>query len=361
VFFGEWPKNALVLRDPIWNHQLSPSAPFRGDPDFPDRRFFMFGFRYYKYSPSEHVLVHRNGRVVREGKGLSFYAFVRTTLIVVVPVGSADVPFMFDQTTADFQTVSIQGRVTYRVADAKRAAEQLDFTRRADGRGSITDDPQRLPQRVAEAVQSLSRSAMAMLPLQEAVTSGDVLAAKILEQLRKDDEIVLMGLSILGVAILAVKPMKETARALEAKTREEIMRQADEAGFARRNASIEQERIIRDTELEAQRAAMRKEMEIGGERLALQTREEEKRTELVALETSNAKATADGKAYELSAVMQALEGIDAERLRALSMVGMKPDALIAAAFTELAGNAGRIGTLNVTPDLLAHLTKPTGK
>jgi regulator of protease activity HflC (stomatin/prohibitin superfamily) len=320
----------------------------------------MFGFHYYKYSPTEHVLVHREGRIVREGRGLAFLAYTPSTSVVVVPTASTDVPFMFDQTTADFQTVSIQGRATYRIVDARRTAELLDFSRRPDGRSPASEDPERLPQRVAEAVQGLSRAELGSLFLQDAVTGGDAVATRILGRLREDAEMTELGLQILGLAVLAVKPTKETARALEAQTREEILRKADEAGFARRNASIGQERIIRDSELDAQRAAMNKEKSIEAERLKHETSAEEKRTALVALEAANVKAKADGKAYELAAVLHALEGVDKDNVRALALAGMRPDAIIATAFADLAGSAERIGTLNISPDLLGQLLTAGG-
>ncbi|MNC65281.1 hypothetical protein D3C75_1155570 [compost metagenome] len=50
--------------------------------------------------------------------------------------------------------------------------------------------------------------------------------------------------------------------------------------------------------------------------------------------------------------MNALQGVSPNVLQALTNVGMKPDKLIAIAFQELAENAGKIGQLNITPDLL---------
>ncbi|MNE57654.1 hypothetical protein D3C80_1526340 [compost metagenome] len=50
--------------------------------------------------------------------------------------------------------------------------------------------------------------------------------------------------------------------------------------------------------------------------------------------------------------MNSLQGVSPNVLQALTNVGMKPDKLIAIAFQELAGNAGKIGQLNITPDLL---------
>jgi hypothetical protein len=43
-------------------------------------------------------------------------------------------------------------------------------------------------------------------------------------------------------------------------------------------------------------------------------------------------------------------------LQALASVGMQPGQLMALAFRELAGNAGKIGQLDVSPDLLREIT-----
>lgn len=48
----------------------------------------------------------------------------------------------------------------------------------------------------------------------------------------------------MGFSVLGSLPSKETARALEAQAREEILRKADEAVYERRNASIEQIRKV---------------------------------------------------------------------------------------------------------------------
>ena len=43
-------------------------------------------------------------------------------------------------------------------------------------------------------------------------------------------------------------------------------------------------------------------------------------------------------------------------LIALATLGMEPEKLIAQAFDKLAAGSGKIGTLNITPDLLESLT-----
>ena len=80
----------------------------------------MLGFRYLKVSPTTHVIQFKNGRPVREGVGLAFYYYEPSSVIVQVPVGSVDVPFVFEEVTADFQAVTIQGELTYRVVNATK-------------------------------------------------------------------------------------------------------------------------------------------------------------------------------------------------------------------------------------------------
>ena len=62
--------------------------------------------------------------------------------------------------------------------------------------------------------------------------------------LGNDAELATLGVSVVGFSILAIRPTPETLKALEAETREGLLKQADEAIFERRNAAIEHERSI---------------------------------------------------------------------------------------------------------------------
>src|SRR5437764_12580147 len=98
----------------------------------------MFGIRYIKGTPTRYLLQLHNGRVEREGTGLSFFYFAPSSTLVSVPVGSTDVPFIFNEVTADFQAVTVQGHLTFRVADPRKLAELLDYSLSANG-GYATD------------------------------------------------------------------------------------------------------------------------------------------------------------------------------------------------------------------------------
>ena len=116
----------------------------------------MFGIRYFKATPTTFVLHHVNGRVRHEGTGLSFFYFAPTSTLTAVPVGSTDVPFIFNETTHDFQAVTVQGHLTFRVADPHKLAALLDYTVGAGGT-HVSDDPDKLPLRITYAAQNAMR------------------------------------------------------------------------------------------------------------------------------------------------------------------------------------------------------------
>src|SRR5215212_1980070 len=88
----------------------------------------MFGFKYLKVPATTFVLLYKNGQIVRKGTGLSFFYFAPMSVLVQVPVTSIDVPFAFTEVSADFQEVTVQGSLTYRVIDPEKLASLLDYT-----------------------------------------------------------------------------------------------------------------------------------------------------------------------------------------------------------------------------------------
>src|SRR5262245_52694095 len=100
----------------------------------------MLQINFMKAPPTTYVLQFKHGRVKREGRGLSFLYHAPTSTIVLVPLASADVPFVFNEVTADFQAVTLQGQLTYRISDPRRAAALLDFSVLRDGKYA-SDDP----------------------------------------------------------------------------------------------------------------------------------------------------------------------------------------------------------------------------
>ena len=115
----------------------------------------MLGIRYMKTAPTTYVLHHSGGVLKQEGPGLSFWYFAPSSVIAAVPLGSVDVPFAFSEVAADFQAVTIQGQLTYRIADPRRIAGLLDFTVAPNGQ-HLSDDPMTLSDRLIPAAQVLT-------------------------------------------------------------------------------------------------------------------------------------------------------------------------------------------------------------
>jgi regulator of protease activity HflC (stomatin/prohibitin superfamily) len=201
----------------------------------------MFGYRYVKASPSTYVIQYKNGKPVREGAGLTFWYFAPSTTLVSITLESVDAPFMFQEVSSDFQVVTVQGQVAYRVAAPTTLAGLMNFTSKPDG-GYASEDPTKLPQRVVNVVQVQLRSVLQGQTLQELLRGSDHLVQVVREGLQGSDGLPGLGLELINLSILAVKPNPETARALEAQVREQILKQADDATYIRRNAAIEQER-----------------------------------------------------------------------------------------------------------------------
>ena len=311
---------------------------------------------YMKAPPTKYVLHYRQGKIRREGAGLSFFYYVAASTIVTVPFASADAPFVFQEVTGDFQPVTIQGQITYRVADPKRLASLLDFS--VDVRGHyVSSDPDKLNARLVHQAQILARAVTQRMALGDLLVRSTEIGAEIFTRLKDSEAIAALGTEILTVSVLSIKPTPEMSKALEAEAREALQRRSDEAIYARRNAAVEQERLIKESELNTEIAVEGKQREIRETRMAADIAVEEQRAALLDRRATNDRKEADTRAYGLEAVLKPLRDVDWKTLMMLSEGGADPRRVIALAFQGLAENAQKIGEVNVSPELLTSLLK----
>jgi hypothetical protein len=312
----------------------------------------MIGYR--KAAPTTYVLHYQNGRVRHEGAGLSFLYFAPASTVVEVPIGSVDVPFAFSEMTADFQPITVQGQLTYRIAEPRKAAALLDYSTRLVGIYA-SDDPEKLPERLIQTTQILTRGVLQQLSLKQALVSSEAIVDAVLAELRGHEAVSALGVEIMNLVISSIRPTPEIARALEAEAREALQRQSDEAIYARRNAAVEQERRIRESELNTEIAVQEKQKQIRETQMAADIAVERQRTVLIEARTENERQDADARGYALRATLEPIKEIDWRTLMAINGGGSDARAMIAMAFRDLAENADRIGELNITPDLLNSL------
>ena len=335
----------------------------------------MFGIKFVKFEPGLYVFRLKGGKVIQKGESLSFYYFAPTTSLVAIPTGSSDVPFIFTETTVDFQEITVQGQITYRISDPEKTARLLNYGLDSKTLQYLSEDPEKLPQRLINLVQVVTKSEIKRLTLKASLQSSEEVVRKVVNELSADKMVQSLGLEILGVSILAVKPNPETAKALEAETREEILRESDQAIFFFFYSAVEKERSIkenelnteiaieaknreiRQTQMESEKLVQAKQQEMLEVELKFKIQQEEKNKLLVSLQVENEKKASEAKAYAITALMKAYEGIDPAVLQTLASVGMEPSKLIALAFQGLAEKSEKIGQLNISPDLLNELMK----
>lgn len=335
----------------------------------------MFGFQYIKATPSQFIMHYRGGKLRRSGAGLAFFYFSPSSSIVIVPIGSADAPFIFNEISADFQAITVQGQLTYRVQEPQRLASLLNFTVMGSRMQYISEDSQKLPQRLINLLQVLIRAEVQKLPLKGAIHSTDEVATVVMSKLSQVNELTALGVEVLGLAIQAIRPVPEMSRALEAEAREELLRRADQAIYDRRNSAVEQERKIkenelnteiavedkkrqiRETKVEADLAVEAKEQQVRKSKMEGQITLETERKRLVAARTENAKAEADVQAYAVDASLKPLRDLDPALLQALAVQNTDPRLMASLALKQLAENAGKIGNLNISPELFEILMR----
>jgi regulator of protease activity HflC (stomatin/prohibitin superfamily) len=333
----------------------------------------MFGINYIKFDSMTYVIKFKNGRIDREGRGLSFFYFAPTTSISAIPMGSNNLPFIFNESTQDYQTISIQGQISYKISDPKQLSELLDFT--VDDKGVYKkDESEKLNQRIINEAQTATSFFIHSLGLKEAIRSAKAIEIKISEGLASSQAVAMLGIEILSVSILAVKATPEMERALETETREKLQQEADQAIYERRNFAVEQERKIKESELSTEIAVEEKKKQIAEKRIEGEVQQaeserrlremkvqadisvENQRKTLIEQKTANDRKEADTQGYQLEVMLKPYKDMDWKILSALNSNG-DSKFNIALAFRQMAENADKIGTLNISPDLLDTLLK----
>lgn len=336
------------------------------------------GIGYRKFEPNQYVIKVKSGKVKEKGLGLSFFYNTRTTSMMVVPTVAIDTGFTFsDIMTSDYQSMYVQGDLSFAIEDYEKAAQMVDFSFRSEKEYEqvLFEAKEKISNKVINAAKVSVVQLICRKEVREAVSISRELEKILFEDLKENEMLKKYGLVILGVSVLSVLPGKETKQALESTTREQILKEQDDAIYKRRNACIEQERVIRENELQteisiAEKEKEKKEKEMDTRRL-VQEREaeirqkdilnkikiEEDKIKLTDLEAENAKRNSDSKAYDLRVQLDVYKEMDPSVLEILAMNSMDAKTAIAKAFLGLGERVEKIGNLNVSPELLSSLLK----
>jgi regulator of protease activity HflC (stomatin/prohibitin superfamily) len=318
----------------------------------------LFGWRHLRSEPSVHVLHHRRGRQVRSGRGLAFWFWPLSASIAEVPCDDRDETFLFHARSSDFQDITAQGVITYRVSEPETLATRVDFSLDpATGRYQKTPLDQ-LSQLLIQAAQQHAWAYLAGTPVRTLLAEGvAAVRDRIVEGLTGDPKLHAMGIEIVAVRVQGVAPTSELEKALQAPTNESIQQQADEAMFQRRALAVEKERAISENELQNQIELAKREQDLIAQK---GTNERHRAEEEAQARKIAAHAKAERERTEAAARADAIKIVEAskvgaERERMDIYRTLPTHVLIGMAAQELARKLEKIEHLSVAPELLSPL------
>ncbi|NUS72600.1 MAG: SPFH domain-containing protein [Corynebacteriales bacterium] len=318
------------------------------------RLFFM---KQLRGTPTMHIIHTKKGQVKRSGTGLSFMFRSQSAVLAEVPVDDRELPLLFHARTSDFQDVTVQAAVTYRIVEPETAARRLDFgIDPVTGRWRATPLEQ-LATSLTELAQQPALDLLVGLTLTEALAAVIPVREHLDEALRGDERLAEMGLQVVAVRVVAIRPEPELERALQTPTREAVQIDADRATYERRALAVERERAIAENELANQIALATREQELVTQRGLNARRQAEDQAAAARIEAAGKaereQILAEARAHGVRAIGAA--EAESERSRLQAAAGVSDRVLYALALREAAGKLPSIGQLTITPDVVTDL------
>src|SRR6478752_5446348 len=238
-----------------------------------------FGWRHLRSAPTAHIRHHKRGRLTHDGPGLSFWYRSLSAALSEVPVDDRELAMAFHARTADFQDVTVQATVTYRVSDPAVAAARLDFSVDPDTgvwRGTPLEQIATL---LTETAQQHTLDVLARTPLAAALVDGvAAVRERVAAGLSAEPRLPDTGIDVVAVRVVAIRPEAEVERALRTPAREQIQQEADRSVYERRAVAVERERTIAENELASKIELARREEQLVDQRGTNARREAEEKS-----------------------------------------------------------------------------------
>jgi regulator of protease activity HflC (stomatin/prohibitin superfamily) len=301
--------------------------------------------------------------LVHAGTGQSFWFWPLNAALSEIPVDDRELPLLFHARTADFQDVTVQTTVTFRVTDPALAASHIDFSIDPDSGRWRSTPLQQLASLLTEAAQQNALDLLARTPLATTLVDGvSAVRDRIHAGLTGDPRLAETGLAVVGVRVVAIRPEPDVEKALQTPTRERVQQEADRATFERRALAVERERAIAENELQTQIELARREEQLVSQRGTNARRQAAEVAAASAIETeaeaARERQLSEAKADGTRAMGEAKAAAETAWLGAYRE--LSEATLLGLAVRELAANLPRIQSLVVTPDLLAPILARLG-
>jgi regulator of protease activity HflC (stomatin/prohibitin superfamily) len=331
------------------------------------RNFYLA--RHLRADSSVHILHYRHQRLVRQGRGLAFWFLPLSASIAEVPVDDRELSILFHARSSDFQDVTAQGVVTYRIVEPATLADRVDFTLDLASGAYLKQPLDKIALLLTQLAHQHAAGWIGATPIRTILTEGYARIRERVEAgLTEDAGLQAMGIAIASVRISSVKPTPDLEKALEAPMREKIQQDSDEAAFARRALAVEKERAIQENELANQIALAKREEELIAQRGQNVRRQAEEQSEAERIGAQGAaerlRLKAESEAHQTivrgdatAKSLRVVEGarVDVERTRMEVLRQVPSSVLLGLAAQELATKLQRIDHLNVSPDALGPM------
>ena len=298
------------------------------------------------------------GRKAHEGVGGAFWFRPRACALSEVPLDDREQALLFHARTADFQDVTVQATLSYRITDPGLTATRIDFAINPQT-GVWNGAPlEALGGMLTELAQQPAVECLSSMTMREALAHGlGPVRGVVTEALEHDPRLAERGLAVSDVRIVAIRTDPKLERAMQTQTREQVQQEADRATFERRAIAVERERAIAENELQSQIELARREQDLVGQR---GQNDRLRATEQAAAEAIAAESEAAQHRLRSESEAEATRLVGAARADAETALygaysGVETGVLLALAAQELARNLPDVDNLTVTPDLLTSL------
>jgi len=325
----------------------------------------VFNLGHFQGTATAYVVHLRNGQLAHQGVGQAFWFRGAVSVLSEVPITDQELPALVRAYTTDHQDVSVQLTVTYRFADPTLAATRLEF-------GIIPDPPKDAQDGRTQAAAVLTRLAQSVIvsdvaarPMADVVGNVTQIQTALMQGFAADQRLTQIGVQIIDMHVLAVRPESEVEKALQTPLREQIQAEADKATYERRALAVERERQISENELASkiELASRTQQLVIQEGANARRQAEEKAAAELIASKAqgerlgidaearaASIRVTGEAEAARTAALMAGYSGIDTALLQALALRDL------AQALPKMT-----LGDITIAPDLLSKALAGLGR
>jgi regulator of protease activity HflC (stomatin/prohibitin superfamily) len=280
-------------------------------------------------------MVYSGGRMRRQGLGLAGFVFMPFATAAAVPTDARDEIFAVEAMTADYQTITIQGLISFRIKDAAVAGARQDFSINLTTGQHMSEPMKQIVERLRAIAQTACRDALVRSTLDAALNKSDELAQVIMRGIAEDKRLSGDGIGVDRVLVLSLKPTPEIRKALEANLREQLLRNADAAMFERRRAATADEHDLKMRDEKNKR-------ELAETSLANERALEAERRKLADARAETLQAEAGAESQALRVRLKPLTEVSAQQLAAI-------------AFRDWAGRESALTSLTLGGDVLTRI------